>query len=135
MMSPDKFPVPDALSRPYWDAARERKLMIQRCPVTGKFQWYPRAHSLYAHGATPEWVQASGRAVLFSYSVIHRGDGTTPTPYTCAVVQLEEGVLFTATLKGIDEAGVRIGMALEVDFEQVSDELVLPFFKPAGPTQ
>lgn len=128
-MNPEKLPVPDALSLHYWQGARERKLMIQRCPVTERYQWYPRAHSLYAAGATPEWVQASGRGVLFTYSVIHRGDGSTTTPYVCAVVQLEEGVLFTATLKGVEEGSLRIGMPVEVDFEQVSPEIVLPFFK------
>lgn len=131
-MQADKLPVADALSRHYWQGTRERKLLIQRCPVTGRYQWYPRAHSLHAPGVAPEWVQASGRGALFTYSVIHRGDGSTPTPYACAVVQLEEGVLFTATLKGVEEGAIRIGMALEVDFEQVGTDLVLPFFRPAA---
>jgi uncharacterized OB-fold protein len=130
-INPDKLPVPDALSQHYWQGARERKLMIQRCPVTGKYQWYPRAHSVHSPGATPEWVQASGRGTLFTWSVIHRGDGSVPTPYTCAVVQLEEGVLFTASLQGVEENAIRIGMRLEVDFETVGTDLVLPFFRPA----
>jgi uncharacterized protein len=128
----DKLPVADALSAPYWQACRERKLMLQRCPVTGRFQWYPRAHSVHAPGATPQWVQASGRGTLFTYSVIHRGNGSIPTPYTCAVVQLEEGVLFTATLKGVEEDAIRIGMPVEIDFEQAGTDLVIPFFRPAA---
>lgn len=125
------LPVPDALSRHFWDGARDRKLMIQRCPVTGRHQWYPRAHSLHAPGSMPQWVQASGRGTLFTYSVIHRGNGTTATPYICAVIDLEEGVLFTSTLQGVEEADVRIGMAVEVDFEISGPDLVLPIFRPA----
>lgn len=131
-MSPHHLPVPDTLSSHYWQGTREHKLLIQRCPVTGRHQWYPRAHSLHAPGARPEWVQASGRGTLFTWSVIHRGNGTSPTPYTCAVIELEEGVLFTSTLRGVDEQDIRIGLALEVAFEQSGESLVLPVFKPAA---
>jgi uncharacterized OB-fold protein len=131
-MNPQYLPVPDALSHHFWEGARDRKLMIQRCSVTGRHQWYPRAHSVHAPGAVPQWVQASGRGTLFTYSVIHRGNGTTPTPYICAVIELEEGVLFTSTLRGVEEVDVRIGMAVEVDFEQPSGtDFVLPVFRPA----
>jgi uncharacterized protein len=130
-MTPHHLPVPDALSAVYWQGLRERRLMIQRCPVTGRHQWYPRAHSVHAPQAKPEWVQASGHAKLFSWSVIHRGNGTTPTPYVCAVVELAEGVLFTATLKGIQESEMRIGMALVVDFEEAGGDLLLPVFTAA----
>jgi uncharacterized OB-fold protein len=53
-MTAHYIPVPDALSTHYWQGARERKLMIQRCPDTGRHQWYPRAHSLHSPGARPE---------------------------------------------------------------------------------
>ena len=65
-------------------------------------------------------------------AVIHRGNGTTPTPYICAVIELEEGVLFTSTLHGVEEGDVRIGMAVEVNFEQPSGtDFFLPVFRPA----
>lgn len=130
-MNMNTTPVPDVTSEPYWEAARQRKLMIQRCPVTGRHQWYPRDHSLYVPGAKPEWVAATGRGKVFTYSVIHRGHDGTPTPYVCAVIELEEGVLFTATLKGVAHEKIDIGMPVEVDFEMASDGISLPFFKPA----
>lgn len=124
-------PVRDATSEPYWQAAQSRKLLIQQCPATGKFQWYPRAHSIHAAGEKPLWVEASGRGTVFSFSTIHRGNGPRRPPYTCAVVELDEGVLFLATLKEVPEQDVAIGMAVVVDFETVDDTLTLPFFKPA----
>lgn len=130
-MTPHYLPVPDALSSHYWQGARERKLMIQRCPVTQRYQWYPRAHSVYSPGATPEWVQASGRGRVFTYSVIHRGNGTTPTPYICAVIELEEGILFTSTLRDVEEDAIRIGMPVEVGYEDAGSDFVLPYFRPA----
>ncbi len=133
-MTPHYTPVTDALSSRFWQGTHERKLMIQRCTATQRPQWYPRSHSLHAPGAPVEWMQASGRGTLFTYSVIHRGNGTTPTPYICAVVELEEGVLFTTTLRGIGDEDIRIGMPLQVDYAEAGPDLVLPFFKPAEPT-
>jgi uncharacterized OB-fold protein len=133
-MTPHYTPVTDALSSRFWQGTRERKLMIQRCTATQRPQWYPRSHSMHAPGAPVEWMQASGRGTLFTYSVIHRGNGTTPTPYICAVVELEEGVLFTTTLRGIGDEDIRIGMPLQVDYAEAGPDLVLPFFKPAEPT-
>ena len=133
-MTPHYTPVIDALSSRFWQGTRERKLMIQRCTATQRPQWYPRSHSLHAPGAPVEWMQVSGRGTLFTYSVIHRGNGTTPTPYICAVVELEEGVLFTTTLRGVGDEDMRIGMPLQVDYAEAGPDLVLPFFKPAEPT-
>ena len=132
-MTPPYMPVQDALSSHFWQGTRDRKLMIQRCRATQRPQWYPRTHSIHAPGAGVEWIEASGRGTLFTFSVIHRGNGTTPTPYVCAVVELEEGVLFTSTLRGVDEGAIRIGMPLEVDFADTGSDVVLPFFKPAAP--
>ena len=132
-MTPHYTPVTDALSSRFWQGTRERKLMIQRCTATQRPQWYPRSHSMHAPGAPVEWMQASGRGTLFTYSVIHRGNGTTPTPYICAVVELEEGVLFTTTLRGVGDGDIRIGMPLQVDYAEAGPDLVLPFFKPAEP--
>ena len=130
-MTERTHPLRDETSEPYWQAARSRKLLIQQCPATGKYQWYPRAHSLHAPEYRPVWVEASGRGTLFSFTVIHRGNGPRRPAYTCAIVELEEGVMFFCTLKGIEEHEIAIGMAVQVDFEQVDDSLTLPFFKPA----
>ena len=71
----------DVCSQPFWEAARQQRLLVQQCPTTGRHQWYPRAHSLADPGAAPRWVQASGRARLFSYTVIHKGGvQKAPTP-------------------------------------------------------
>jgi uncharacterized OB-fold protein len=124
-------PVRDETSEPYWQGTQAHRLLIQRCPVTGRYQWYPRAHSLHAPAHAPLWVQASGRGTVFSFTTIHRGNGPRRPPYVCAMVALEEGGLFLSTLRGVDEEHIAIGMPVEVDFERVDDTLTLPFFKPA----
>lgn len=129
-MTVPTLPVTDTTSDPFWAGAAAGKIMIQRCPASGRYQWYPRAHSIHAPGVTPEWVEASGRGHVFSFSTIHRGNGPVAAPYTCALVQLEEGVLMLSRLDGIAEADMRVGMPVEVVFKDLSDEVALPLFRP-----
>ncbi|WP_377811037.1 OB-fold domain-containing protein [Azospirillum sp. A29] len=123
------LPIPDETSALFWEAAREGRFLIQRCPETGRYQWYPRAHSIHAPHATPEWVEASGRGELLSYSIVHRGN-TRGDPYTCALVRLEEGVTVFSRIEGVAEADLRSGLPLAVAFHRLDDTISLPIFRP-----
>jgi uncharacterized OB-fold protein len=107
--------------------------MIQRNPKSGRAQWYPRPHCLDDWSVAPEWVQASGRATLYSFTVIPRSEiEELPAPYVLAIVELEEGVTMGTTLTDVDPDEVKIGMALEVVFEALGDEISIPRFRPAS---
>ncbi len=55
------FPRPSELDQQFWDSTNRGKLLLQRCTTTGRYQWYPRAHSQFdPHGAV-EWVESSGQ--------------------------------------------------------------------------
>lgn len=124
------IPVPSSLDGPYWEGAKAGKLMLQRCAATGRHQWYPRAHSLHRPGAGIDWVEASGRGVLETYTVVHRSFyPQLKAPYVIAVVRLEEGVLFSGHLIGVAEGDIRICMPLEVTFEKLTDDVSLACFK------
>ncbi|MBS1862556.1 MAG: OB-fold domain-containing protein [Actinobacteria bacterium] len=125
-------PVPDVRSKRFWDAAAEGKLLIQRDPRTGDHQWYPRGHCLGDPLIEPEWVEASGRGTLVSFSVIHRGLGKSETPPIYAIVELEEGPWIGTNLLDVDPAAVEIGMPVAVTFEDLGDGMRLAQFKPAG---
>jgi len=80
-----------------------------------------------------EWVDASGRARLHTYVVIHHVFGTVfrPMPYNVAVVELEEGPLFHTNVVGCADDDLEIGMELEVAFEDQAEGFSLPVFRPA----
>jgi hypothetical protein len=127
------LPVPDELSDPFWAAAREGKLLIQRSPRTGKCQWYPRGHCLDDPSQTPEWIEASGLGTVYSYSIIHRtGNPAVEPPFAIALVELDEGVIVTANLVEIDLESIVIGMRVGVVFESISPEISIPQFTGAA---
>ncbi|MFK8910615.1 Zn-ribbon domain-containing OB-fold protein, partial [Streptomyces sp. YS-3] len=87
-------PETDAFTRAYWDAAAAGHLLIRRCGGCGRAHHYPREFCPYCWSEDVSWERASGRATLYTWSVVHRNE-LPPfggrVPYTAAVVTLEEG--------------------------------------------
>jgi uncharacterized protein len=124
-------PIPTEATEPFYAAAAEGRLLIQRCPVAGKPQWYPRSHSIHDIRADPEWFEASGKGEIYTYSVVGRGPfDDVESPYVFAIVELEEGVRMATNIVGVDPADVRIGLPVKVTFEKRGD-VTLPMFTAA----
>ena len=102
------LPSPDADNRPFW----------ARCWTTDV-----------------RWEQASGRATLYTWSVVHRDD-LPPfherVPYVAAVVDLEEGPRMMTNVVDCDHDALEVGMALEVAYRPISDAFTIPVFRPAS---
>jgi uncharacterized OB-fold protein len=131
---PRPAPTPDADSAPYWAAAHEGRLVVQRCTTCGHTQLYPRDRCLVCRGPV-EWVEASGRGTVYSFTVI-RQNYSRPfrdwIPYVVALVDLEEGPRVMTNIVECEPDAVRIGMAVRARFEPVSDEAGIALFTPAG---
>jgi uncharacterized protein len=129
------LPTPDVDTQPFWDGARDGKLLIQRCRACGRAYFYPRPFCPSCWSADVAWEEASGRAVLYTYSIVRRNDlppFPERVPYVAAVVDLEEGPRMMTNVVDCELDEVRIGMALEVTFRRETDEVTLPVFRPAG---
>ena len=127
-------PTPDFETQPYWDAARDGKLMIRRCRACGDAYFYPRSFCPKCWSEDVEWEEASGRATLYTWSVVHRNDlppFPDRVPYVAAIVDLDEGPRMMTNVEGCSFEDLRIGMALQVDFRVDSDEVTVPVFRPA----
>jgi hypothetical protein len=76
----------------------------------------------------------SGRGRLHTFTIVHRGQRGFPLgePYVIAIVELDCGPRMMSNLVGVamDTNAVRIGMPVEVVFEDVSDTIALPRFRP-----
>ena len=121
-------------TRPFWDAASEGRLLIQRCTACGEWQYYPRPFCKRCWSEDVEWAEASGRATLYTFSVVRRND-LPPfgerVPDVPAIVDLEEGPRMMTEVVDADPDQLEIGTALVVDFADVDEELKRPVFRPA----
>lgn len=121
-------------TRPFWDAAREGRLLLRSCRACGVRHYYPRPFCPSCWSDDVEWVEASGRASLYTWSTVHRNDLPPfheQVPYVAAVVELEEGPRMMTRLVGCDEAEITMGMALQAEFEPLTDEVTIVVFRPA----
>ena len=129
-------PKPDALTQPYWDAARKHELMIQYCPACNDYQHPPQEQCEQCQGK-PEWKKISGKGTIYSFIIDHRNmvPGFTE-PYVVAQIVPTEAkrqtVRLTANIKDCDIHDVYIGMPVEVLFEDVNPTVTLPQFKPTS---
>ncbi|MFE9624541.1 Zn-ribbon domain-containing OB-fold protein [Streptomyces sp. NPDC006527] len=114
-------PEADAFTRAYWDAAAEGRLLIRRCGACGRAHHYPREFCPYCWSEDVTWETASGRATLYTWSVVHRND-LPPfgerTPYVAAVVDLAEGPRMATEVVGVRAEDLRAGTELWVAFRE-----------------
>lgn len=130
-INPKPAPAIDPDSAPYWQALNEERLVLKSCLGCGKCHFYPRELCPYCHSDDLSWIEASGRGVIYSFTVCRRPAGpafATDVPYTVVLVDLAEGPRMMSRIVG-DPAKIAIGMNVKVRFERQSDELVLPFFE------
>ena len=121
----------------YWEKAKAHELWLRHCNACGETYFYPRNICPKCYSADVTWVKASGKGTLHAYAIAERGP--TPAfrdavPYVAALVDLAEGPRVPTNLVGVemDEAHIKIGMPVEVTFEDVTDEVTLPKFRPAS---
>jgi uncharacterized OB-fold protein len=137
MTAPMRFDLPtiDDDTQAFWDGTAEGKLLIRRCNSCGVHHYYPRNFCPECWSDDVEWVEASGRATLYTHSTVYVNDLPPfgeQVPYVAAVVDLEEGPRMMTRLTGVEPDGLEIGMALEAVFETVDEGVTLAYFQPAG---
>jgi uncharacterized protein len=141
-VAPTRFEPPvGAESRPFWEATREGRLLVQWCTACDRGVFFPRTLCPHCGASGPlEWRQASGRATVHSAVVEHRPELAGAAfahgePFCIALVDLEEEVRMMTNVVGCPPGNVFIGMAVTVTWEPLSDGRQLPLFRPAEPSR
>lgn len=121
-----------SFSEPYWEGTRERKLLLQYCRASGRYQFYPRPISVVTGGRDLEWREVSGRGEIFSYTVarIGRPPFADKEPYLIATVTLDEGVNIIANVIGCSLDQMAIGMRVRPAWAPLPDGTNLLLFEP-----
>jgi uncharacterized OB-fold protein len=137
-IDPGLTPLPEISERmrPFWTAAAQGRLVLARCRAceTFRFPAVETCTSCLAPSAT-EWVEASGRGVVFSFVVMHQvyhPAFAEQVPYAVVDIKLEEGPRMISRLLDVASADIRVGMPVHATFVRMSDTIYLPMFRESG---
>ena len=135
---PKVIPVADDLSKPFWDAVNERRLVLQYCTVCNKLQYPPQPTCQVCGSADQlEWKEVEGKGHVATYIVIEDGrlNRRMPDqPYNLAMVTLDEdtSVNFYSNLPGTPPYQVPVGAAVEITFEEVAPDQLIHEWRVIG---
>ena len=125
-------PTIDVDSKTYWEAARDKKLMVQYSLDTKEYFLYSKQLTNTANSKNIEWRQVSGKGKIYSFTIVHAPAGPSfkdETPYIVASIELEEGARIISNILTDDVENISIGDKVKVFFEKQDDKFTIPKFK------
>jgi hypothetical protein len=134
LLHPD-YPLPDVddpVMRPFWDGARDGRLMQQRDRLTGGVVWPPKP-LYWKGGGRLEWFEARGTGRVHTWVVAH--EPFLPAmrhllPHIMVVVELAEGSRIVGHMVRCAPDEMRFGMPVHVVFKRLTDRVTLPIWTP-----
>jgi len=120
-------------NRPFWEACRQQRLELPHCEACARAYWPPGPLCPHCFGGAVGWRSASGRGEVAAFVVVHQKwfpAFEADIPYNVAEIELEEGPRISASLVDIANDEISVGLAVEVVFDPVTDEVTLPRFRP-----
>jgi uncharacterized OB-fold protein len=113
----------------FWSAAKEGRLVVERCASCGAESFPPRGMCRSCRGRSMALVEITGRGLLYSFTVNYqRWLPDLEVPYTIALVEFpgHPGVRVAGRLRGA--AAPAIDMEVEVGFEPGPGGVTIPSF-------
>jgi uncharacterized OB-fold protein len=131
---PKPVPAADEISAPFWNAARERRLVIQRCGECGYNNHPPRPFCDACLSQRLAFEPVSGQGAIYTFTVMHQRDVSgfeSEAPFINIVIELTEQpmLLMVAILPITERSRVRIGAPVEVYFEDRGGDNIIPQFR------
>jgi len=117
------------ISATFFDAAREHRLVIQKCPRDGFF-FYPRNRCPECLSADWSWQETSGRGFVYAFTIDRVGHDPAQRsrlPLVIAIIELDEGPRMTANVLDCVPEDVVVGMRVEAVFEDLDRETLIQF--------
>ncbi len=132
------LPEPSETTRPFWEGTRARQLRLQRCRDCRKHIFYPRTICPFCLSEHLEWVTATGKGKVYSYTVVRRAMHPAfreDVPYVLAIVELDEGPRLTTSIVGVAPEEVRVDMPVRAAYDDVTPDVTLLKFEPLSGTE
>ncbi|HVP31409.1 MAG TPA: Zn-ribbon domain-containing OB-fold protein [Myxococcota bacterium] len=125
-------PLADHVTLPFWQAAAQHRLVVQRCTACGRTRLPPAPVCPGCRSAEADWKELSGRGEIYTYTIVHRPIAAgQELPFVIAVIALEDagGVRMISNVVGARPEEVAIGAPVELVWEDMSAEVAIPRFR------
>ena len=129
---PRPVPAPDPLSKPFWDACKEQRLMVQYCTFCERKQFPPQpACGECGWNYHLTWIEVAGRGTILDYSITYDSRIRAlqaDQPFNNAVITLDEDpdIRFFSMLPGVPLDEVPVGGKVEVDWLEAEPGQLIP---------
>ena len=127
-----QLPLITSADKAFWEAAKRHELLAYRCLNCGAY-YSVVIDCVKCSAPRMEWVKVSGKGKIYTYTVyyqIYNPAWKEDIPYNAAWVQLDEGPLILTNIVGVKNEDLRVGLPVEVTYDDVTEEVTLPKFKP-----
>ncbi len=124
---------PRTFSQKYWDGTREKKVLLQYDNKSGKYQFYPRANSIYnGRRSVLEWREVSGKGEVFTFTIARRAREPFRghEPFFIVLVTLDEGVNVMANVVNCSLEEMKIGLRMKPYWHPLPDGTNMLMFEP-----
>ena len=127
----------DPLTTFFWEGARKHELHIQRCQSCGTYIHLPRPVCRNCQSFDLRGEKVSGLGTLYSYTETFKPFHpffVDRSPYILATIALNEQPVLhlLSNLVDIQNADIKIGMPVQVTFEELDTNYVIPVFTAVG---
>lgn len=124
------------LTRPFWTAAKQGKLVLQKCGKCSTFNFFPKPWCIECGSRDLTWTDAKTGGTVYSFTISRSVAMNFPgweaeLPVLMCLIDLDDGVRLYGQVKGCKPEDMKIGMRVETFFEDISDEAGIPKFRPA----
>ena len=131
-------PLPDLSNPvflPFWEAASNKELRFPKCRNCNQFHWYVQILCPHCQSRDMEWVKVKGHGTVYTWTTVRHAflpEFESRLPFIAVIVLFQDapGIRFIANLVDCKPEDVRIGMAVEIFFQKVNEEVTIPLFRP-----
>jgi uncharacterized OB-fold protein len=118
----------------FYEYCKKHELRFQRCTDCGTWRHVPRDMCAKCGSFNWAWAQSSGKGKLFSWTTVMQPmlpQFADRVPYSPVVIEMDEGVRILSELVDVSNEELRLGLPVEVAFDDVTPEVTLPKFRRA----
>lgn len=120
----------DATTQPFWDAAKQGRLVAPKCIVCGTFRLPPTPFCFNCRSRAIEWTELPGTGRVYAFTIVRHALSpglAAAVPYASGVVELDgtqgAGARMLVNIIDCDVDTLKIGDKVEVVFEHIAESI------------